>query len=485
VYADSEKDPNAMENHKYRLEIARAATGATGSSLRYSTTVKESMLYVAVPLVKKGETLGVLRISLFLKDINQLLARLQRNILWLAFLFVAIALAGAVAFVRALSKPIHELNLASRRIAEGDFSPRVFLKKNDELKDLADNFNYMAEHLSANVNEISKQRQELASIISSIEEGLLVVGSSGEVILSNDSFKNIIGQQDIEGKPYWEVVREHAFSEFLKRTLDDKRHRSEELPLYGKYFLSSITPLKNREEFVVILHDITEIKDLEKIKRDFVVNVSHELRTPLTAIKGFVETLKDEVKKDARHYVDIIERHTNRLIYIVQDLLLLSELEEKGFSMVKDKVNVGELIEHVSKIFHQRAKDKGLNLSLDIQKKLPAIHADAFKIEQLFINLIDNAIKYTEDGSVKISVKKGQDSLVVEIKDTGIGIDQEHINRIFERFYVVDASRSKRSAGTGLGLSIVKHIVLLHNGTINVESLPARGTTFTVILPVA
>jgi two-component system phosphate regulon sensor histidine kinase PhoR len=234
---------------------------------------------------------------------------------------------------------------------------------------------------------------------------------------------------------------------------------------------------------VVILYDITEMKNVEKIKKDFVVNVSHELRTPLTAIKGFVETLEESVEDENRNFVEIIKRNTDRLINIVEDLLVLSELEEKGTTLELEELQLKEMVERILKIFEPRMKEKGLGLELHVKGSAPRIMADAFKLEQALINLIDNAVKYTEKGTIAISLRYQDSQVMIEIKDTGIGIPEEHIPRLFERFYVVDKSRSKRLGGTGLGLSIVKHIVLLHNGTLQVKSLPSQGTTFSISLP--
>ena len=230
----------------------------------------------------------------------------------------------------------------------------------------------------------------------------------------------------------------------------------------------------------VLLPKDTDIGEYDELY--FIVNVSHELRTHLTAIKGYVETLEEETKGEARHYLKIIKKHTERLINIVQDLLLLSELEEKGLTQIKEKVNLEETAKNVFKIFEQKAKEKGLELNLICEGTL-VVKGDPFKLEQMFINLIDNAIKYTEEGEVSVSLKETNKEVIVKVKDTGLGIPKEHLDRIFERFYVVDKSRSRKFGGTGLGLSIVKHIVLLHNGKIEVKSALREGTEFIITFP--
>lgn len=482
VLADSENDPHLMENHKTRPEMAQALQGGTGTSVRYSATVKEEMLYVAVP-VEQGDIIGAVRASLFLEDINNLLAELKLKIAQAALIILGISLIGAGVFSRSLSKPIRELSAAARRTAARDFSVRVFLKNRDELKDLADSFNYMNSEISALVNELSNHKDKLKGIISSIQEGLAVFDREGKIVLSNESFKTMIQEENVEGRFYWEVLRIPAFGELIKRVLREKKNWVEEIELYDKVFLCSATFLEARKEVVAIFHDITASKRVEKIKKDFVVNVSHELRTPLTAVKGFVETLEEQVDEESLRYVEIIKRHTDRLIHIVQDLLALSELEESGVTLELEDVDVSDVLESVLGIFEQKLIEKGLELKCEIDPDLPSMKGDPFKLEQMFINLIDNAINYTEKGSIAISIGRKDNRIMIQVRDTGNGIPGDDLPRIFERFYVVDKSRSRRLGGTGLGLSIVKHIVLLHNGTIDVKSMPGTGTIFSISFP--
>ncbi len=481
VLADSEKDPHLMENHSNRPEVKQAKIKGFGKSLRFSTTVKEEMLYVAVPVRSKEKFLGVLRVSLFLKDINKLLNNLKNAIFGIVIFITFLSLLGAFILSKNLSYPLKELASASKRLADGDFSARVNFKRKDEIGELAESFNKMSGELKRLFDNLTLKQEELNSIISSLEEGLLVLDKKGRIILSNESFKKIV-QTNPEGKLWWEVLRNPDIAQLIEEAKEEKRISSRELELNEKVFLCSFVSMPSKEELIIVLHDITEFKKLEKIKKDFVANVSHELRTPLTAIKGYVETLEEEIEGDAKHYLDIIKKHTERLINIVSDLLLLSELEEKGLTQVKERVNLEEIAKNVCKIFEQKAKEKGLELNLICEGE-PVIKGDPFKLEQMFINLIDNAIKYTEKGEVNVLLYQADKKVIVKVKDTGVGIPKEHLDRIFERFYVVDKSRSKKLGGTGLGLSIVKHIVLLHNGKIDVESTPGEGTEFIVTFP--
>jgi len=485
VVADSEKDPLLMENHRFRPEILQVLEGEPGSAIRFSSTVKEEMLYVAVPILSGEKTAGVLRVSLFLADFNKLFSRLKQSILYSAIGLSLIALLAAFFFSRNVARPVRELSAASRRLAAGDFTTRVFIRDAGEIQDLANSFNYMIDEINKLFARLSDQSDQLRSIISSIQEGLLVFDRRGKITLCNESFKKISPGSSMEGKFYWEVVRIPRFNELIRKVQEDKAsYRVEELSLHDTTFLCSISYLPEREETVVILSDITAMKRVERMKKDFVVNVSHELRTPLTAIKGFVDTLEETVDGTNKHYVEIIKRHTDRLVNIVKDLLTLSELEERETVLALEDVNPEELIRRISLLFEPRMREKGLVWKWNIAPNISSVKADSFKLEQALINLIDNAIKYTERGSVTLSLKNQNGHIVIDVSDTGIGIPEEHLSRIFERFYVVDKSRSKRLGGTGLGLSIVKHIVILHNGTIDVHSTPSHGTTFSICLPV-
>jgi two-component system phosphate regulon sensor histidine kinase PhoR len=481
VWADSERNPDLMENHRDRPEVIKALKVGIGKSLRFSTTVKEEMLYVAIPLQSKDRLLGVLRVSLFLSDINKLLNNLRIKIFWVVIIITLLSLLGASVFSKNLSTPIKELVGASKKLASGDFSTKVIFKRRDELGELAESFNQMGERLKSLFDNLTLQQEELNDIISSLEEGLLVLDKKGAISLFNESFKKIV-QTNPEGKSYWEVIRNHKMTKLIEKTIKEKKNFLEEIELNEKVFLCSFVFIPSKEELIIVFHDITEFKRLEKIKKDFVVNVSHELRTPLTAIKGYVETLEEEVESEAKRYLEIIKKHTERLINIVQDLLLLSELEEKGLSEAREDIDLRDMVEDVFKIFKQKAEEKNLKLNLVCENK-PVVKGDPFKLEQMLINLIDNAIKYTEKGEVLVSLKRVNKEVVVEVKDTGVGIPAEHLDRIFERFYVVDKSHSRKLGGTGLGLSIVKHIVLLHNGKIDVESKLGKGAKFTITLP--
>ncbi len=483
VLADSDENPKVMENHKNRPEIREALGGGIGESRRFSSTTGHEALYIAIPIARNGRAWGALRVGIPMKDAllpPGLTFRMVNIGLVLSFL----ALVAAFLISRSVSRPIKDFTAASRRLAAGNFDTRVFLKRNDEFQALADTFNGMGREIKNAFDELDRRRAELESIIDSLREGLIVINRKGTIVYCNASLKAIIGRETaVEGEFYWEALGQPQFMELMDKARSNTLNPLEEVEIGGKAFLCSATGVKGADEVVLVLHDITSMKELERIKRDLVSSVSHELRTPLTSIKGFAETLEEEVDEKQRHYVEIIRRNTDRLINIVRDLLLLSQMEETGAGLEVEEVDLGNLAERTARIFEGQAKEKELVLKIEIDPDLPPVPADPFKAEQILINLLDNAIKYTDAGEVRLVIKREEGSVRIEVSDTGIGIPRDKLSRLFERFYVVDKSRSRKTGGTGLGLSIVKHIVLLHGGEIDVESNPGKGSSFIVRLP--
>ena len=480
VLADSEEDPDSMENHKARKEITAALDGGTGEALRFSRTVQKEMLYVAIPIRTNSAITGVLRVSLYASEINSLLSSLQQRVIVVTLVIVAVSLCLAIIFSRNISKPLRQLVDASRRVARGDFDASIITKNRDEFKELSDSFNHMVSQLKTLVGDLTKEKETLDTVLNSIQEGIVVTDKSGKVLLYNESFQKIVKTGLIKGKFYWELIRSPKIGALVDNLDVENNLLSDNIELDGKTYLCSISFMSSSSQIVLTMHDITEIIRLSTIKRDFVINVSHELRTPLTAIKGFVETLEDEEEEKSKRYLEIIKRHTDRLISIVQDLQQLSELEAVE-QLEMEKVKISQLLKPVLKMFEARLTEKALQVVLNVDDI--AVNADPFKLEQVFINLIDNSIKYTEKGKIIISATQDKRETEIVVEDTGIGIPKEHIPRIFERFYVVDKSHSRKMGGTGLGLSIVKHIVQVHHGTITIESEVRKGTRIIIRLP--
>ena len=485
VLADSEADPAAMENHGARDEIRSALEGTTGVSQRDSATLGQAMLYVAVPLVRSGAVDGAVRVSCQMSDIEQWLSRLRNEIVRIALLVIVLAAGCALFVARKLAAPIARLGRAARAVAAGDFNVRVSVDSRDEVQEFAESFNHMTGRIRELFEQVSLKQGELSSIITSLHEGLLVIDQADRVLMCNESLARMAGftAADAPGKSYWELLRAVQLEEIVTAARASGGSTLHEIRLGGRTCLVNTAQIAELNALVMTFLDITEVKNTERMKRDFVVNVSHELRTPLTAIKGFVETLQEEsATEEQQRYLAIISRHTDRLINIVKDIMVLSSLEHEQ-ELELEEVNVKGIAEQVKKIYIDRLKEKNLSLDIEAENGPLIARIDPFKLEQVFINLIDNALKYTETGGITVKLERAQAGLVIRIADTGIGIAPMHLPKLFERFYVVDKSRSRRVGGTGLGLSIVKHIVLLHKGTITVASTPGAGTTFTITLP--
>ena len=485
VLADSEKEPRDMENHFFRPEIQASLRGETQMSIRPSSTLKADMMYMSIPLRDKGRIVGALRLSVFMSEIEALLDALRGRLFRIVGAVTLIALILAFFLTRSVTGPLREVIDASKRVADGDFDVTVSTRRSGEFRDLARGFNGMTARLKDMFGEIRVQNEEIRSILASIREGLCVLDADARIVLCNTSFRRIAGSDAPEGRHFWEVVRSSAAAEIVRNARGVEAESSGEVAIGDRVYSCSVFRLAAADRLVVTLYDITEFRALEKTKRDFVANVSHELRTPLTAIKGFVETMEPRADEEGRTYLEIIRRNADRLIAIVEDLLVLSQLEAPDAKLAKERVDVRAVAESIIKMFERRAGEKGISLALDAPPGPPAIQADPVQLEGLLINLVDNAVKYTDKGSVTVRLAFREGRLVIGVEDTGIGIDADHLSHIFERFYVADKSRSKGLGGTGLGLSIVKHIVLAHKGTVSVKSRVGEGTTVTVSLPLA
>ena len=484
VMADSLSDPESMENHGDRPEIIKSLQGLRSKNFRFSSTLRSNMLYLAIPLKQEDTIVGVLRTSMFVRDIRSLSRDIRNQIFGMAAILLLLSLIVIFLVSKSISTPISKIVEASRKVSQGDYNVEVFSKDKGEIGELTQSFNKMVKHQQQLFTKISDSREELQTIVGSINEGLLVVDKEGKILLTNKSFDQITGTTHSEGKKYWEVCRNTDFYDFMQKSIVKKTNTTGQLEINGKTYITSFNFLISPRRVVITFHDISEIKQLETIKKDFITNVSHELKTPLTSIKGFVETLEEESSEGNQKYLTIIKRNTDRLIHIVNDLLLLSSLEDKLPDMEEHQVDLKKLLETIVIFFEPMLRKKNLDFNLETEEKLPAIQGDAFKLEDMFVNLLDNAIKYTERGGITIRLSTEDQWLRCDIKDTGIGIPGKHLDRIFERFFVLDPSRSKATGGTGLGLSIVKHIVLMHEGSIDVKSTINQGTTFTIHLPI-
>ncbi|MFZ7102326.1 MAG: two-component system histidine kinase PnpS [Peptococcaceae bacterium] len=497
VLGDSDYDINLMENHRNRAEINEALSGKKGSATRYSTTLDTDTMYVAMPLEQDGDVLAVIRLSLPLTEINKTLLNLKLILLTGIMLASSVAVILSLRLSSTITEPIEKINITANKISQGDLEQRIFLTTNDELGELAQAINDMTLALQQKIDEVTSAKQKLEAVLNHMVSGVIVISSKGKIQGINIEAERMFSTQEkkVLGKPYQGIIRNFGLQEIIEQVIEEGQVYSHEFSviypekLTLKAYIAPVIQNGMIEQVVIVFHDITSLRQLERIKTDFVANASHELRTPVAAIKGFAETLLDgalEEPKLRERFITIIDKEADRLIRLINDLLDLSRLEAKGTEMVKEDTDIGQLLQDCTLGLSHKAEERNIELILDIAKNLPLITANKDMLMQAFINLIDNAIKYTNaGGKVEVSAAREDGGLIVKIKDSGIGIPKDDLPRIFERFYRVDKARSKDAGGTGLGLSIVKHIMEQHQGHVNVESEIGRGSVFYLTFPQA
>jgi len=491
----NEKGLKHLENHLYRPEVQGALKSDVGTSVRFSTTIKTDMLYLAMPIGDK-DVEGVIRLAVPLSEVGVISSRLKK-ILIIAVLF-AFAMAIIAGFIGSsfISKPIGDIIKATADITKGDFTRKINVSTKDELEDLAKAFDYMAEEIQKRIEEVISNKSQLEAVLLSMFDGVMVLGNNSKILLVNKSLKEALGIADIHfGQGPLEAVRNVEINEITEQVLKtNKGVISKEITLLlpnERTMMVHATPVakgKKIEGAVLVFHDITELRRLEKIRQDFIANVSHELRTPISNIKGYAETLIDgaiDDKDNARDFLKIIYTDAERLSNLVNDILDLSKIESGKLRLNITPCHIKSLVHNTIKAFKKKIDKKHIFCKIEIPENLPEITVDQSMIMQVFFNLIDNAIKYTpEKGTITIDASEISGNFIdVSIKDTGIGISEKDLPRIFERFYRVDKARSREFGGTGLGLSIVKHIVQSHGGKISVQSTEGRGSTFSFTVP--
>jgi len=497
VIGDSEVGRGALsklENHITRAEVQGAMQKGFGQSKRFSTSIRKNMLYMAIPLGKDG-IIGILRLAIPISGIELIESRMFKTIS-VAIIFAIVATLIASFFVSIMiSRPLYEMSAVAKRLAVGDFSRKVIVHSNDEAGDLAKALNNMADEINAKVKNISSAKAKLETILSSMFEGIMLTNEKGEILLLNPSIRKLFFIDSLtEGKKPLEVIRNNTIQEIVDRVLHENkeiitREVSISTPEQKTIMINGVPIVKDNviEGAVFVFHDITELKRLEDIRKDFVANVSHELRTPISSIKGYAETLLDgkaDSEDNVKEFLGIIYQDSNRLANLIDDLLDLSKIESGKMNMEFEPLEVLPLLKRCVNVLEKTAKDKKLSIKLEIPDNIAKASGDHKRLSQVFLNLLDNAIKYTpEGGSIRVGAASKEKFIQVDISDTGVGIPDKDLPRIFERFYRVDKARSRELGGTGLGLSIVKHIVQAHNGQIWVQSTLGQGSTFSFTIP--
>jgi two-component system phosphate regulon sensor histidine kinase PhoR len=506
VLGDSDEPSSQMENHRNRPEVVEAFSQSTGTSIRYSTTVGYEMLYSAF-LQTAGDNRRIIRVAMPLTEIEQVIASLRWTLFLGLFVASGLGVLGAYVFSRHLSQRVKRLVSFSQQLARGNFPHDFFfIRGRDEIHALEQNLNEMSAKVRDTIDRVVAEREKADSILRCMIEGVLVLDAKGSVLVINEQAEKMFHVphgRDIHGASVMEISRHPEMRRILKEvlTFDFSTQRySKEVELdEERWFRVNAVGLKNVQSkaigSVLVFHDITDIKRFETMRSDFVANVSHELRTPLTAIRGYVETLLHTPPadpKDNQHFLAIIDRHSERLSRLTEDLLALSDLESGKVHLSHQLVDVSHLIQRVLEIFWDQATKKHIELSQNVAPGLPALLGDVDRLQQLFINLVDNAVKYTPSGghvtitaSVLPANNGAEQRLEIAVADSGPGIPEKDLPRLTERFYRVDKARSRDLGGTGLGLAIVKHIVQAHRGELTIESVLRKGTTVRVLLPTA
>ena len=499
VLGDTDLDGEALlsvENHADRPEVIEAMRAGTGRAVRYSRTLTENMLYVASRIDPDDPSGGIVRLAVPLTDVKKAQEEIRGPILVAALLSVVLAAGIGWVVARGPARRLEAMARAASDFAGGRTAVRAEAGGDDEVAVLARSLNRMADELQERLVLLERERSQLRTVLEGMVEGVVLTDPTGRILLANDAFRRIFNAQlPVEGRRPLETARVPALQEAIESALEADEPVTREIALGGaqdKVIQASLASIRESGETVgavAVFHDVSELKRLERVRREFVANVSHELRTPLTAIKGYAETLRDGGLRDpetAAEFVRVIHRHAERLRALIEDLLDLAAVEQGEARIDLAPVALRDVATQAEAVARPAAAGKRHTLTLDVPGDLPRVLADRDRLGQVLINLLDNAVKFTpEGGRIEVSARPSSGRVVLSVKDNGVGIPPEDIGRIFERFYRVGRSRDRREGGTGLGLAIAKHLTQAMGGTIEVESRPGSGTTFRVSLPAA
>lgn len=498
VMGDTDENPAQMENHADRPEVIQVLQGQVGTSTRHSQTLDITMRYVAVPITRQGSVIAALRLAQSIESIDQATATLRHQIITggAIVLLAAAALIGMVS--RRISGPLEDIRLGVERFATGDLKHKIPIPDWQEMTPVAKAINQMALQLDERIRVTMAERNKLDAILSSMSEGVLAVDDQINLLILNEAASRLLGclRPIRPGRPLWEVVWNTELLAFVERVLAGEDSLEGQMVQWegrqDRHFQARGAALRDsagrRIGAVIVLNDVTQLRRLEHMRRDFVANVSHELKTPITSIKGFIETLSDGAihdPEDAKRFLDIVSRQTQRLNAIIDDLLTLSRVEQQT-DRSEIELQTGPLrpvIQAAVQLCQSKADEKEVSLQI-LGEATAAARMNAPLLEQAIVNLIDNAIKYSNPKTeVRIEATRANGTVTIRVTDFGCGIEPHYLPRLFERFYRVDKARSRTQGGTGLGLAIVKHIAQAHGGRVEVESTPGKGSSFSIHLP--
>jgi len=486
VLGDSEEDPQLMENHAQRPEVIDALNSGLGESTRYSVTLEEEMLYVAVPVTSGGETLGVARVSLPLTTVESPVRHVTVSIIIATVAAALLVILTAWLITRFTTRPIRELTAAARRISSGELGRKIGILSGGEVGELAQAFNDMSARLKTLVAEISEDRARLASILDNMADGVIMTDTEGNISLANQAASKLFKLKEAENRPLIEAVRDHEVDELWKLCLKTGKTQAVQYEFgIAKRYLRAIAIPIAQSGVLLLFQDLTELRNLQTTRRELIGNISHEFRTPLAGIKAMVETLQDGAvadRKISKDFLGRIDGEVDRLTQLVAELTELSRIETGKAELKKEPVDLNQLAEEVIAQLSPQAGRQKLTVEKERAADLPPVPADRARVRQLMVNLLHNAIKFTPAGGrITVSSRLDGDAVIMAIADSGAGIAREDLPHVFERFSKGDKARAEE--GTGMGLAIAKHIVEAHGGRIRAESEEGKGSTFSFSLP--
>lgn len=496
VIGDSEKKISEMDNHADRPEIMRAFKGLIGADKRYSRTLRMDMFYVAVPLSVNDEIACIVRASLPLEKIDMTMDIMWHRLTVAALIMAVLAVFATILATRGVSGQLAGISSRAASFGQGELGDKLPSYPILEIDVLASNMNRMADQLNDRIITVMEQRDEQNVLLSCMIESVLAVDNEKNVIRMNKAARELFGVnvRDVRGKSITEIIRDADLLEIIEKTLESSGIVEDEvfLGVTNLYLQVHGSILRGNDGkrigVLIVLNDITRIHKLEIMRKDFVANVSHELKTPITSIKGFIDTLIDNPvskKADRDHFMQIIHQQADRLQTIIDDLLALSTLEHdiEEREIVLQSAQLDQVLKNAVQTCSGQAAAKNIHVKLMSDSSIKA-DVNVQLLEQAVVNLIDNAIKYSEpDTLIDVRLGATQEEIVIDVCDHGVGISEKHLARIFERFYRVDKSRSRKMGGTGLGLAIVKHVAIAHKGRVEVRSEPGNGSVFSIFLP--
>ena len=492
VWGDTERDGKnleRMDNHRNRPEILEALSDGIGIADRYSITVQTTLRYFALPMFRQDKVIGVCRVALPMKKVDLIIGRVKQTLLLASGAGLVVAIFLSLTTAGTIMKPIRNLTRATKSLADGKITSRVPVPSSGELDELSRHFNQMADRIQAQLYEISQEHRRSETILEKMVEGVILIDSQRSIVYANPAAVTMLAlSEDYHQHPLIEAIRDPALGRLLEQAKKTSEAAFDEIRLTGEIERETeiiVVPVAN--EYLVVIHDVSQLRKLEQIRADFVANVSHELRTPLTSIQGYAETLLNGTLSDtemSQRFVAKILQQSSQLSQLISDLLDLSRIESGAIELKLAPCKMTEFQEPIISLFGPAFDEFNMTFEWQIPDDLPTPLVDKLLIEQVFVNLIDNALKYTpQGGSITVSGETNESEVIIYVSDTGIGITSDALPRIFERFYRVDKGRSREMGGTGLGLSITKHILLQHGGRIWAESVFGKGSVFKFALP--